>query len=52
MTEKDLEFADPKEEATYWKQIAEEYERKLVMKHVNFVIHYAGVYLKRESYYF
>lgn len=52
MTEKDLEFADPKEEATYWKQIAEEYERKLVKKQVDFVIYYAGIYVKREYYYF
>ena len=26
--EKELEFADPKEEAAYWKQIAEEFEQK------------------------
>lgn len=26
--EKELEFADPKEEARYWKQIAEDLERK------------------------
>lgn len=43
VTEKDLEFADPKEEATYWKQIAEEYERKLVMKHVEFLVYYPGM---------
>lgn len=28
--EKELEFADPKEEAIYWKQIAEDLERKWV----------------------
>lgn len=27
--DKELEFADPKEEATYWKQVAEDLERKL-----------------------
>ena len=27
-SEKELEFADPKEEAKYWKQIAEDLERK------------------------
>ena len=29
--EKELEFADPKEEARYWKQVAEDLERKLVI---------------------
>lgn len=28
--EKELEFADPKEEATYWKQLAEDLELKWV----------------------
>ena len=28
--DKELEFADPKEEATYWKQVAEDLERKWV----------------------
>lgn len=27
--EKELEFADPKEEARYWKQLAQDLERKL-----------------------
>ncbi|EDO34270.1 predicted protein, partial [Nematostella vectensis] len=27
-SDKDLEFADPKEEAAYWKRLAEEYEQK------------------------
>ena len=29
--EKELEFADPKEEARYWKQLAEDLERKWVL---------------------
>jgi len=30
--DKELEFADPKEEATYWKQVAEDLERKWVFQ--------------------
>lgn len=30
--DKELEFADPKEEAKYWKQFAEDLERKWVVK--------------------
>ena len=51
-TEKELEFSDPKEEATYWKQIAEEYERKLVMIHVDFVIQKTGICVTREMVHF
>ena len=29
--EKELEFADPKEEARYWRQVSEDLERKLVI---------------------
>lgn len=29
--EKELEFADPKEEARYWKQLAQDLERKWVL---------------------
>lgn len=35
--EKELEFADPKEEARYWKQVAEDLERKLVIFKAFFV---------------
>lgn len=31
-SDKDLEFADPKEEAAYWKRLAQEYEQKYVKK--------------------
>jgi hypothetical protein len=30
-SDKDLEFADPKEEAAYWKRLAQEYEQKYVL---------------------
>lgn len=43
-SDKDLEFADPKEEAAYWKRLAQEYEQKYAF-YVNLLLEFVTIFM-------